>query len=262
MINNQNSQALLHYKYCMGIVAGICVVGFAYSYYNEPLTNAFFSFAATLASLILAVLAIVYAIYSNSSSEKNNTRLSDSVNQIDDSAHKVEAASAQLCELIEKLRSETAETKKSIDANTEILNASFGSSTTTSTQTHDHEPSETINSHKIDISIEQTLNIMSFNGLLALYICKKSMATKTRFFDLKKIYPKESKFYAMVGCLSILDATGIIDLANDNIPEYTLNRINPIIDEKITDTINTRAENNNSDAFKAEILHIDNYFNS
>ena len=182
----KNEVNVLHRNYWIGILVAIIICLLTMRYTADTQLKDYVSFAATLASLILAILAIMQAMYSSSTT-------SNTVAILSESSKKIENNTEDLTKIITSLTSKISDLPKEVEDRINIrLNDLIGNSEQqvfgSNAQVAAQQPEYT---QEIDQRYyENYVRLGSVNGLLLLHAIRLSIQTR-KSFRLKDLLPDE-----------------------------------------------------------------------
>ncbi len=245
---------LLHRNYWVGILSAIIICLLTMRYTADTELKEYVSFAATLASLILAILAILQAMYSNSA-------MTNTIGSLKDSSTSIQSNNAELTGIIKELRTKISNLP--VEVSDSVNQALEKQGFTPSPETAAEQPKYT---EKINTKyFENYVKLGSYNSLLLLHAIRLSIHKK-RPFNLSEILPEEHKavnLENMSGFLISHLAAGFVGFENlGGSLQYSNSLIEPqYIDAAIANVVTNDQPQELLNYFIVVKTHIDQLFN-
>lgn len=224
--------ALLHRNYWIGILIVIIVCLLTMRYTPDAQLKDYVSFAATLASLILAILAIVQAMYSSSSLNETILSLKKSSKEIGANTNNLNGVIGELQAKIINLPIEVEER-----VNAQLLPL-LDKQVQPTIQNQASEKEQGAFTEKIDEKYyENYVKLSSVNGLLVLHAIRLAIQNNKsfRFYDLLPENHRSINLENMQGYFVAHIAAGfVIPIQNGDLYSFQKSNIKPkFIDETI-----------------------------
>jgi hypothetical protein len=160
----------IHYRYTIGILVGLMIILLTIKWTELESVANYISFAATVASLLLAVVAIIYSFLSNNSFSSSVSKIeiaADTVRaeteKLNDTIKSFDDVIRQIPDSIKNVESRLHETNEAIKASSQ--------STGASAPEKDWSPK----------NIQYFIDSSSWYGLKSMLICKMSYTGKRTF---------------------------------------------------------------------------------
>lgn len=250
----KNNNRDIHYWYIIGILTMIIISLLSFRYAPDIALANYVSFAATIASLILATLAIIQGFISSNS-------FSQTVQNLNNSSSKIIDNSDKLSEIVSNLDNKFNEIP--------ILIKGLEEKVITSNKTSN--PVETSNSPTPKLSKEQITRLISNSspvGLLTLYMAIKSYETKKNIiFEDKFNMPFTISIQYNFGYLVACHGIGVVNIKilSDIPKEIAITDIDKNLDCFETATseyFKTKFGKGNLKSYEDAKKNIDNYFSA
>src|ERR1700730_1703216 len=198
--------AKIHVGYIVSILVSLNIVTLTAKWGAVKYLVTYVSFAATLASLLLAVLAIVYSYFSSGSLATYGERVSRASEELQSTYSELQRTTNDLKQVAENIPGAMTSLSEKVSQTQKFLENMSNPATSEKMAESDEEDVQ------IAVSLAQLTFGASPSGLLAMLACCEAYASK-KHLDLTKLAKAgqvdESYLY---GWIMALDAADLIDL--------------------------------------------------
>jgi len=194
----------LHFVYVTVILVSLVVGLITIQIGGSETVVGYISFAATIASLILAVLAIIYSFVSNANQSTFHSQINDATGSLGKTAAQLQASSDEISKRVLSIPALLSSVEASVNSSKELLMKIQGEKQNT-------KPEVPENTQGSSDQLELLLEYSSYLGTMALYISKVSFEMKQALplAKLEEFFDEDFRF--LHGYLSSLDAMGIVE---------------------------------------------------
>lgn len=198
----------LHLIYISGITAGLMIIMFTYIVVNSnnyENVNDYFTFSASLVSIVLAVVTIVYSISTSESTSNSLGSLENTTKTVRDAAEDIKEATKSYIEISQELRqsidSISCSVKDVKEDTSRLLDERLGK--------NDENANPNVSVDCIpNMVIEAFIKSIPNLGFIAMVLCKITEEKKAPI-DLNKLFDEYQMGY-IIGCLRAAASIGII----------------------------------------------------
>lgn len=248
-MNEKKEINALHYKYIIFILCIIIISLIVVRYTADTSLNNYVSFAATIASLILAVLAIIQGFFSSSAFTDSISNLKNTTNDI-----------AEKSEQLNNIMNEFDNKFKDIPSQLEGLNKSYFQLSETSKLASTSDTGVAISSMISEQNIENIFSNSSWLGRLSL-LCITLSQEKNLPLDLKKVFIELGSIDDYIeGYLNALSALELFNYESKDEDLIYFSNVSPYFNDKIKIWIDNYLEQ--SDSLKETVVKVVNDINN
>lgn len=254
------SATKLHLKYVIGILVAINILILTINWGGLKDVVSYVSFAATLASLLLAILAIVYSYTSSGSLISYSDRISKAGEDLNKTYHQLQHLLGRVDTLCDSIPESFADLKKQVTSTNDYLDRLSTNRRSVSADAPDGD-------FVYPISVKSFVNNASPNGLFSILFCIHAKNNNKTFSlsEIAKIIDAEEPY--IYGWLMAIDSAGLIDI-DTKTDKWKVNFIEEFFTkELILETIDNRIKQEKGETpdFILESLHtavdaIDSHF--